>query len=321
MNMKVSILIPIYKSEQFIEQCFRSVLCQTYEDIEYVVVNDATPDSSMDIIARVIDDFPKRKDAILYINNQLNKGIVYNRNLMVQNATGDYVYFVDSDDYLASDSIEKLVHTAQEQNADIVRCNYFEVSDKGIVQKDIYPYKNREDFLHFHLSAWDTIQAMWQMLIKRSLFTDNNLRFMQGTDGCEDYLMTIYLAYYAKKVVDLHSTPLYYYRKNNVNSLTHVNKIRFRNSMCNAAKGAYIFLKEKHIETQYKESVLRRIHLCKQVYLIDKDLFNLDTYYSFFPESNKYWHKMSYPFKQRLLFILAEHHCSLLIRIIKLFES
>lgn len=321
MNPKVSILIPVYKSELFIEQCIRSVLSQSYKNIEYIVVNDASPDLSIDIAMRIVQEYPQRKKSISFINNQTNKGIVFNRNLLVEKATGDYVYFVDSDDELAPDAVEKLVSAALENHADIVRSNYYEISNSGIAEKVLFPYQDKKEFLLYQLSAWDSIQAMWQMLIRRDLFIKHQLLFMEGTDGCEDYLMTIYLTYFAKKIVDLKWSPVYYYRKNNTNSLTCVNKLRFRKSMCKAAEGAFYFLKERQLEKEYLEAIMQRIFLCKQAFLLDNDLFDLKTYYTFFPESNHYWQSKSYPFKQRILFKLADRHYSFLIRLIKMLDK
>ena len=124
--MTISILIPIYKSEKYVEQCLRSVFEQTYNDIEYIIVNDATPDRSMEIVNCILNEYPERKLATKIINNEQNQGIALTRNILVKHATGDYIYFVDSDDFIEKNTISEFVSIAQSQHPDIIRCSYFE---------------------------------------------------------------------------------------------------------------------------------------------------------------------------------------------------
>ena len=121
---KVSVLVPIYGVEHYIERCARSLFEQTYPNLEYVFVNDCTPDRSVDILKQVMESYPNRVDAVKVINHNTNRGIAAARNTLIDNAVGDYVCYVDSDDWLELDAIEKLVKKLMESGAEIVSGSY-----------------------------------------------------------------------------------------------------------------------------------------------------------------------------------------------------
>ena len=122
-DIKVSILVPFYKVENYVGKCVESLFRQTYKNIEYVFVNDCTPDRSMEIINEYIDKYGIR-DKCKIIEHETNKGISTSRNDCLDNATGDYILFIDSDDYIDLDMVESLVDTAKENDADISGCGY-----------------------------------------------------------------------------------------------------------------------------------------------------------------------------------------------------
>ena len=97
---KVSILVPIYGVERFIERCARSLFEQTYPNIEYVFVNDCTADRSVEILKELVEDYPGRKDAVKIISHEKNRGLAAARNTALENATGVFICHVDSDDWV-----------------------------------------------------------------------------------------------------------------------------------------------------------------------------------------------------------------------------
>jgi len=315
MNVKVSILIPVYKAEKYIEQCIHTVLCQTYDNIEYVIANDATPDNSMAIVQKTISQHPERAQSVVIIENDSNHGIAYTRNKLLEKATGDYLYFVDSDDFIMSDTIEKLVNVAKQQKADIVRCDYFQLSHGEVSIIKQCPFRNKEELLMQYIGAWDSTQAMWQLLVHKDVFAKHALSFQADINACEDYLMTIKLLYFANSIVDI-KEPLYYYRIDNVQSITRTNKIIFQNEMVASMEVTIDFLKEKDIYTIYKCSALNRMFLCKQNYLINKKMRNIDKYLQICPESNTFYHSFNYNKQQQVLFWLAEHRYVTILKLI-----
>ena len=101
--VKISVVIPVYNVEKYLEQCLDSVIAQSFEDIEVICVNDGSTDSSLEILKRYADN-----DSRIKIISQKNKGAGAARNVGIENAAGEYVYFMDSDDYLNSDAFERL---------------------------------------------------------------------------------------------------------------------------------------------------------------------------------------------------------------------
>ena len=121
--MKVSVLVPVYGVEKYIERCVRSLFEQTYPDLEYVFVNDCTPDNSIEILKKVKEEYPQKKDAVRFVNHAKNRGLAAARNTAYDNVTGDFVTIVDSDDWLELDAVEALVKKQGETCADIVSGN------------------------------------------------------------------------------------------------------------------------------------------------------------------------------------------------------
>ena len=113
----VSILVPVYGVEKYIERCAVSLMEQTYEDIEYIFVDDASPDLSVAVLEEVVARYAKRKSMVRVLHHAQNRGLSAARNTAVDAAVGKYMLHVDSDDYLATDAIEKLVRAAENEQA------------------------------------------------------------------------------------------------------------------------------------------------------------------------------------------------------------
>mgnify|MGYP002624596411 CR=1 FL=1 len=313
MNTRVSILIPIYKAEEYIEECLCSVFEQTYHNIEYVLVNDCTPDNSMQIVKDTLKMYPQRAASVKIIENEINKGITYTRNILWENASGDYIYYVDSDDFIANNAIEIFVKAAEKENADIVRCNFNRYTKDKITQVSRKPPTHDEDMLTHCLAHENAMTFLWLLFIRRELFTMHNLFFPEDIFACEDFLMTIKLFYYTNKIIDIPDS-LYFYRVENEQSITH-NEKEFRINACHAFERIAEFLREQNIYERYREFLLKQMFTCKQNFLLSKSIRDIPMYINTFPESNKYYKLYKYSKKQQLLFYLAEHKFYFLLKL------
>ena len=123
--MKVSVIVPVYNTEKYLKNCIDSLLKQNFEDYEIIVINDLSPGNAEEIIKSYNDK------KIVYIKNKTNKGIGYNRNLGIKKAKGEYVCFIDSDDYVKEDFISKMYNYSKENNLDLCVCDYINVDEKG----------------------------------------------------------------------------------------------------------------------------------------------------------------------------------------------
>lgn len=212
MNDLVSILVPVYGTEKYIEKCVRSILDQTYTNIEIVIVNDCTPDNSMKIIRDLMASYPNRTNNVKIVNHTVNQGLAVSRNDCIDAASGDFVFFLDSDDWIDPKTIETLVDKQLETKADIVSSKYF-VNEDELKSSYIEPnHPTREAMLtHYLTQGWH--HELWGRLIRHSIFTNNNIRCIPGCDMAEDWRMTPMLVWYARKIafVDKH---FYHYRHN-----------------------------------------------------------------------------------------------------------
>lgn len=185
---KVSIVVPIYNAEQFLEPCVESILSQTYQNIEILLVNDGSKDSS----GKLCDSYAQ-KDSRVKVLHRENSGVSATRNCGIEHASGEYLMFVDSDDALEPDTVEKNLALAKEKNLDLViySFRYHFVDDR--VEKPNQPkqsyFGEAEDFFEncfTTLLDLELINPPWNKLIKKSIVDDNQIRFHKDFSICED---------------------------------------------------------------------------------------------------------------------------------------
>lgn len=206
---KVSMLIPIYGVEKFIERCAISLFEQTYQNIEYIFVNDCTKDNSINVLERVINRYPNRKPFVRIINHTQNKGLAGARNTAVANATGEFIMHVDSDDYVDKEIVRKAIDKQLQFDADIVIID-FKKAYPGFYKITKHASFNNSEEYCLAVLARNNSNSIWAKLIRRSLYVDNGIKCKQGCNQGEDYQVVPILLYYAKKIVNL-TEPLYYY--------------------------------------------------------------------------------------------------------------
>lgn len=207
MKPLVSICIPVYGVEKYIERCCRSLFEQTYSNIEFVFVNDCTPDNSIEIIKRLILEYPNRKEAVKIINHNSNKGLSGARNTAIKEAKGKYLMHVDSDDFLDLNVVQNLVETALKENADIVQYDmrYIFPTNQYIIHEKIPNNKLQciNDTLIYKIKV-----CVCGALYETKLYRDNEIYFIEGLNFGEDYVTKPRLLYFARKIV--HCDGCYY---------------------------------------------------------------------------------------------------------------
>jgi glycosyltransferase involved in cell wall biosynthesis len=216
---KASVIVPIYKVSEYIEKCARTLLEQTLNDVQYIFVDDATPDDSMDVLNRVLEDYPNRKEDVIILHNTVNKGLAATRFVGFDVADGEYIYHCDSDDWVEPNMLEEMYEAAKKENADIVCCEGW---NEGIHGRYIYRYEDDEETLENGLLALKMTEiytAVWNKLIRKSLYTQHKIRNYEGINMNEDTALTARLRYFSRKTVILHS-PFYHYNRMNVGAMT-----------------------------------------------------------------------------------------------------
>ena len=301
--MRVSILIPIYNVERFFARCIESIFSQTYQDIEYVFVNDHTPDGSMSVLGRMCEKYPVRANNVKIIENANNQGIAKVRNTLLENAGGDYVLFVDSDDWIEPDMVELMANEAMSRNADVVGCDYYEdYESRSVVVRQEYPSGHDEAMKAMTLLKIKGV--LWKLLIRRDILMQNDLRFIPTIHFAEDYIFCCKLFYYSHVFASVNK-PLYHYIQYNPNNYSSTDIDKRVESFARAIREVERFYRQEGVYEKLEKELTVRKFLIKSQYVLDNGHVNIRKWSRLFPESNHVWREMGYSRGNRMRFFLA----------------
>ena len=242
MNPKVSILVTVYNVSAYIEKCAESIFNQTFKDIEFIFVNDATPDDSLGKLYKVIKRYPNLKDQIKIIQHKVNKGSGAAKNTAINASTADYIIFVDSDDYIDTNMIDTLYKKAVIDSADIVVSDItLEYNDKSILINE--HVSDNPQLYFFDMLVNQRIQSfLCNKLIKRNLYLLPECKLPKGINYLEDRYILTRMCYFANKISKVNQS-FYHYVQYNSNAITKTktkmhfeNMTRFWNDMDNFLK-------------------------------------------------------------------------------------
>lgn len=220
---KVTIGVPIYGVEKYIERCAISVFNQSYSNIEFIFCDDCTPDKSVQILEDVIYNYPtKIKTNTKIIRHEINRGLGAVRNTIIKNASGDFIFWVDSDDYVEENVIELTVACQLSTDADIVNVNYQEEYGNYVKRRQHPVVTYCRDYA-IQMVERNVPINIWGRLIRLSLYLENNLCVKEGVDMGEDYQISTKLAYYSHKIESL-DLMLYHFNCTNSTSYTKSGK-------------------------------------------------------------------------------------------------
>ncbi|MBE6217008.1 MAG: glycosyltransferase family 2 protein [Bacteroidales bacterium] len=217
MSYSISLIAPIYGVERYIRQFAESALGQTYEDIQFIFVNDGTKDRSMEILDELIESrFSHLKPRILIINKE-NGGLPSARKAGLDAAEGEYVLFADSDDWLETDAVEKVMAKAAQTHADIV---YFDLvkeygNRSSYKREREYTADTKDDFI-VNMFNYKSFGYTVTKCFKRKLYTDNVVYFPK-LGMHEDIYLMCQIIFHATSLVHIPEA-LYHYRKDNPDS-------------------------------------------------------------------------------------------------------
>ena len=202
---KVSIVVPVYNVEKYLQSCIDSLVSQTYLNLEIILVDDASTDN-----CPAICDEAARKDGRIKVIHKNNGGAASARNAGLNIVTGDYVCFVDSDDYVENKYIQRLVNVLEQENADAAVCGFWYLYRDHLEKKGfsgIHTVMNQTDYLQRFLTDW-TCGLIWNKIFRKE--TLKGVRFTEG-HKIDDEFFTYKVIMNCKRVV-LFEDPLYYYR-------------------------------------------------------------------------------------------------------------
>lgn len=313
MNFKVSVIVPIYKSEKYIEKCVCSLLEQTLDDVEYIFVDDATPDNSMQVLYQIIERYPHRANNCKVIHHKQNKGVAAARNTGLAASNGKYIIYCDSDDWVELTMFEEMYKVAEEQNSDIVICDFRMVCNNSVI--NFYSVDWTNDKIHslqnYISYVWTVV---WNMLVKRDIYMRNQLKSLEkNATYCEDFNLAVKLLFHADKVVHLNKV-LYNYNQLNASSIMHNLNEKTMHDEQIMYLDVIDYLKNQGVYEKYKKQLCWRILKSKQEWVLKTETYN--RFLKFYPESNQYiWScPFIYNLKLRIMMWCLVHHLSLISR-------
>lgn len=278
---KVSVIIPVYGVERYIERCAVSLFEQTLDDIEYIFVDDCSPDRSIEILNQVIGEYPRRKDQVQIIHHASNQGLALARQTGLKAATGEYIAHCDSDDWVDNDMYSQMYSEAITNNSDVVICDYIltnGTSDMGII-KSCHADTPKQEIKNclFQRDPW----SLWNKLFRKKVYS--NIQYPKDAMG-EDMATTIQLLWNCESMSYI-SKPYYKYyynpesitkkvtRENCINRFEQLSKntdivLNFLNS-----NGAKIFEAELVVYKNFIRSVLYPLVYDRKYYTIWNTMF------------------------------------------------
>ena len=238
---KVSVIVPFYNVEKYIDKCLNSLINQTLEDIEIIIVNDGSKDTSETIAKEYAS---KYKNKIVYLEKE-NGGLSDARNYAIPYATGEYIAFLDSDDYVEFDMYEQMYKKAKKENADIVECNLLWEYPNETIESKGRIYKDKHDIL---LNAR---VVAWNKLIKRELIEKTKVKFPYGL-RYEDVEFFYKLIPYINKLEIVNKSFVHYVQRDN--SISNSQNARTK-EIIDILDNVIAYYKENSIYEEYKNEL------------------------------------------------------------------
>jgi len=273
MNIKVSIIVPVYNVEKYLRQCLDSLINQTLQEIEIICVDDGSTDNSSNILS----DYAQ-KDSRIIVHRQENQGLANARNAGLKLANGEYIGFVDSDDFVDIDFFEKLYQAASSDNADIARALYkyhYPDSEKldlyldKIIKQRIKQKKT--------LGINDHTVVVWNAIYRKKFLSDNGIMYFDNLRSSEDISFTARATFCANKTVPVTDTFLHYRKdiKTSISNNISLNKI-FTDIKANEITTDFLNrIYEKTQFKDYKTAYLRCVWRCNNTF---KACLNLEDF-------------------------------------------
>ncbi|MCL3849965.1 glycosyltransferase [Parabacteroides sp. GYB001] len=321
---KVSVYVPVYGVEKYIEKCVRSLFEQTLDDLEYIFVDDCSPDDSIRILEQVLEEYPNRKPQVKIVRHEVNQGVCTARRTGIQHTTGEYIACCEPDDWVETTMYEELYKKAKETGVDMVACDHYIEFMPGVKYATSH-----------HIGPFDTIMGdwikreyaayVWSRIIKRELLTGQNIYFpdkSEGSYGEDCVIMCQFLSYI--KSYSFIPRAFYHYRiiPNSIShDISHLEKKR--DSLIKKYTWIFDFIKEKYGD-KYAKEILDVKLMFKISWLRNRVV---DEFYGTWPEANQdsVLQRLHISIGKKMILWLAIHHhkklCNSLLYIYNLLKK
>lgn len=302
---KISIIILVYNVERYVEKCMRSLFGQTFEDIEFIIIDDGSSDKSIDIVKNLLDYYPNRKENVKIIIHEKNLGTSVSRRQGILEARGEYVIYCDSDDWVEPNMFETMYSVAKKRDADLVSCGCFIHTSKGVIEKK---HISENELNNFKIDNLEGVlySSLWDKLVKRSLIVDNKILPFENINYWEDLGMTIRMRFFSKKTICIQNI---FYNYNKLNDSSLCTTFSFENILeqVNCAREIEKFFIDQNSEKRYSLELNYLKFISKnRLFGYDKNVCNFKLWKSIYPESHDdIWKYKNISFSRKLACFIA----------------
>lgn len=323
---KVSVIVPIFKTEKYIEKCAKSLLNQTLDDIEYIFIDDCTPDNSMEILRRVVEQFPGRAGSVRLERMPENSRLAAVRSYGLQLATGEYVIHCDSDDWVDLELYEKMYDEAIRCNADVVFAPIVDeyVGSSILRKNEKLPCAGKEIVANWYCTNVGMFN--WNKLVKRTIYNENNILPFEGVNMWEDNALMLRVLYYANRVSSI-TGAAYHYNHTNMGAMTQGYGRSAVDQMLKCADLLGKFFAEKDDVQEYAKTVNAVKYLAK-LNLITTEYAGIREFKQTYPESDEavnYISLNAFSSKGKIRFLFVKWHMAwlfvTLFKVVTLFSK
>lgn len=281
----ISVIVPVYNASATLETCLNSLFRQSYPYLEILIIDDCSKDTSLDIIHNLVVCNKGEKMTVKVLCHEVNKGVAAARNTGLRNATGTFIYYVDSDDYVEPEALEILYREIKKNEKDIVGCEWFlsfQTNERYMVQPSALTGEKMFRKMAEGGMRWN----LWLYLVRHSLYRNNRIWFTEGMNMGEDMMVMLKLVLCARKVSIIHKG-LYHYRQTNLLSLTSIYSEEHRMQV-----SANVNELERYISSSTRKDLHEQLCLLKLTVklplLVSSKVSDYKLWLEWFPESNEY---------------------------------
>lgn len=296
---QVSVCIPIYNVEKYIEQCAQSLFEQILDDIEYIFIDDASKDNSLEILQRILNKYPHRQKQTKIIRHPENRGVSATRKEAILQASGDYIIHCDPDDWVESDMYLMLYEEAIRSGSDMVYCSFSrEMSNLESVTYHEPKFLHPDEMINAFFSA-RSHGSLWNKLYRKSIAKDESIDWPDNITMCEDMRCNIQMLRKCRSISWV-SKPLYHYRENHAS----LSGLRNRQSLYSEMDNIMLF--EKILPSGIFEA---NLNIYKRRILLEVCMFGFVSarqWHSLWKRAKRgMWKSNRYPWKLKTAFYCA----------------
>lgn len=280
---KVSVIMPVYNTEKYIERAIISLMEQTLDDVEFIIIDDGSKDNSLVIIQQVVERYPNRKNQVILISRE-NRGVAATRAQGMELAKGEYTIHLDSDDWVESDWLETMYNTANITDSDVVVCDFKLAFENHYVVVNQKPEASGllciEQMLDGILHG-----STWNKLIKRELCVNNGVNVIENINYLEDFIYVMRIFHCSNKIAYVDKPLLNYNQQNQSSITTFINEYKV-NQIVNAINHINGFLIKNDIPSSFYQT-LDKFKLTQKAWILFNSTQTSNMMLGLFEESNK----------------------------------